>query len=45
MKPHYRDQLLLGLIIVVIIALWRLGVWLLGFIPLTIPWKITMLSY
>jgi ABC-type transport system involved in multi-copper enzyme maturation permease subunit len=28
MKPHYRDQIILGLIIAAIIALWRLVVWL-----------------
>lgn len=29
MKPHYRDQLILGLIIAAAIALWKLAVWLL----------------
>lgn len=29
MKPHYRDQLILGLIIVGLIALWKVAVWLL----------------
>jgi hypothetical protein len=28
MKPHYRDQLILGLIIAGLIVLWRLAVWL-----------------
>jgi hypothetical protein len=28
MKPYYRDQLILGLIIAGLIALWRLVVWL-----------------
>lgn len=28
MKPHYRDQLILGLIIAVIIALWKAATWL-----------------
>lgn len=30
MKPHYRDQVLLGLIIGAAIALWRLVVWLIS---------------
>lgn len=29
MKPHYRDQIILGIIIVAAFALWRLVVWLL----------------
>lgn len=28
MKSHYRDQLILGLIIAGLIAIWRLAVWL-----------------
>jgi hypothetical protein len=28
MKPHYRDQIILGLIIAGFIAIWRLAVWL-----------------
>lgn len=27
MKPHYRDQIVLGVIIVAVFALWRLVVW------------------
>jgi hypothetical protein len=29
MKPRYRDQIILGLIIAGLIAIWRLVVWLL----------------
>lgn len=30
MKPHYRDQLILGLIIAGLIALWKAVTWLLS---------------
>jgi hypothetical protein len=29
MKPHYRDQIILGLIIVALFALWKAAEWLL----------------
>jgi hypothetical protein len=28
MKPHYRDQIILGLIIAGLIALWKLAGWI-----------------
>jgi hypothetical protein len=31
MKPHYRDRIQLGVIIVVLIALWKAVVWFINY--------------